>query len=178
MPDSLESTDEVIASEVTERRVPLWVITLGVAAIVILLDQFTKYLAIEYLQGRPPVEVVGELLRFNFVRNPGAAFSLGAGYTIIFTILAATVAVVIIATARKIGSLGWAIALGGILGGALGNLIDRVFREPEMFQGHVVDFIQLPYFAIFNVADMAVTFSAILIVILTLRGVPFSGTSK
>lgn len=178
MPDSLESTDEVIASEVTERRVPLWVITLGVAAIVILLDQFTKYLAIEYLQGQPPVEVVGELLRFNFVRNPGAAFSLGAGYTIIFTILAATVAVVIVATARKIGSLGWAIALGGILGGALGNLIDRVFREPGMFQGHVVDFIQLPYFAIFNVADMAVTFSAILIVILTLRGVPFSGASK
>ena len=150
--------------------------TLLVAAIVIALDQLTKYLVIEHLQDQGPVDVIGEVVKFNLVRNPGAAFSLGTGYTIIFSFLALTVAIVIVVTARKIGSVAWAIALGGILGGALGNLIDRIFREPSIFQGHVVDFIQLPYFAIFNVADIFVTCSAILIALLTLRGVPFSGS--
>lgn len=160
----------------SKRRFPLWAVTLLVAAIVIALDQFTKYLAIEHLQDQGPVNVIGELVRFNLVRNPGAAFSLGTGYTIIFSFLAIAVAVVIVVTARKIGSVAWAIALGGILGGALGNLTDRIFREPGVFQGHVVDFIQLPYFAIFNVADISVTCSAVLIVILTIRGVPFGGS--
>ena len=96
----------------------------------------------------------------------------------IFSLLAVVVAVVIIRTARSLGSKAWAIALGGLLGGALGNLLDRIFREPGFMRGHVVDFIQLPYWAIFNVADMAVVFSAVLIVILTLRGVPLRGESR
>lgn len=153
-------------------------ITLSVAGVVLLLDQLTKWLAVTYLEGQPSVEVIGPLVKFTFVRNPGAAFSLGGGYTVIFSLLAVVVAVVIIRTARSLGSKAWAIALGGLLGGALGNLLDRIFREPGFMRGHVVDFIQLPYWAIFNVADMAVVFSAVLIVILTLRGVPLRGESR
>lgn len=155
---------------------PLWVITLLVALGVWLADQLSKYWAVEQLEGKPSVEVVGSFLKFTFVRNPGAAFSLGEGYTIIFSILAAVVVAVIVATARTITSVWWAVALGGLLGGALGNLTDRVFREPGVLRGHVVDFIQLPYWAIFNVADMAVVCSAILMVVLTVRGVPLRGS--
>ncbi len=156
-------------------RASLLPITLAVAAGIVLVDQLTKWLAVANLEGQPSAEVVGPLLKFTFVRNPGAAFSLGGGYTIIFSLIAAAVAVVIVMTSRKLTSKAWAIALGGLLGGALGNLCDRLFREPGALRGHVVDFIQLPYFAIFNVADIAVTCSAVLIVILTIRGVPLRG---
>ena len=150
-------------------------ITILVAVLVLALDQFTKWLAVTCLEGRASVEVIGPALKLTFVRNPGAAFSLGGGYTIIFSLLAAAVAVVIVTTARSLSSVAWAIALGGLLGGALGNLLDRIFREPGFLRGHVVDFIQLPYWPIFNVADMAVVCSAGLIVILTIRGVPLRG---
>ncbi len=153
-------------------------ITLLVAVGVLLLDQLTKWLAVTYLEGKPSVEVLGPVLKLTFVRNPGAAFSLGGGYTIIFSLLAAAVAVVIVVTARTLSSIAWAVALGGLLGGALGNLLDRTFREPGFLRGHVVDFLQLPYWPIFNVADMAVVCSAGLIVVLTVRGVPLRGTAS
>ncbi len=156
-------------------RASLLPITLAGATGIVLVDQLTKWLAVANLEGQPSVEIVGPLLKFTFVRNPGAAFSLGGGYTIIFSLIAVAVAVVIVMTSRTLTSKAWAIALGGLLGGALGNLCDRLFREPGALRGHVVDFIQLPYFAIFNVADIAVTCSAVLIVILTIRGVPLRG---
>ncbi|NQU36609.1 MAG: signal peptidase II [Actinobacteria bacterium] len=161
-------TDPVIVS----RRVPLWAVTVGVAATIWIIDQVTKLIAVATLEGQPSIEVIGSVLKLTFVRNPGAAFSLGSGYTIIFSLLALVVVGVIIYTAPTLGSLGWAIALGGILGGSLGNLTDRLLREPGFLRGHVVDFLQLPNWPIFNVADMAVVGSAILMVILTLRGVP------
>lgn len=150
-------------------------VTFAVAALVVLVDQVTKYLAVRNLEGRPPVEVIGTWVRLVFLRNSGAAFSFGESYTVIFTAIAITVVVVIVRTSRKLGSLGWAIALGGLLGGAVGNLLDRIFREPGLLRGHVVDFIAFPNFAVFNVADSAIVCSAVLMVLLALRGVEIDG---
>ena len=150
-------------------------VTFGIAAGVILLDQLTKFLAVRYLEGEPPVELLGRWLQLAFLRNPGAAFSVGTSYTFVITLVAVAVAVVIVRTSRKIGSLGWAIALGGLLGGAVGNLIDRLFREPGFLQGHVVDFIAFPNFPVFNVADSSIVCSSILMVLLALRGIELDG---
>ena len=114
--------------------------------------------------------VVPHVLSLVLVRNPGAAFSLGTGTTIIFTGIALTISAVILRTARRLGSTGWAIALGGMLGGALGNLGDRLFRSPGVGRGHVIDFLQLPHWPVFNVADSCVVGAAALMVLLTLRG--------
>lgn len=157
------------------RRVSLIRVTVGVAVAVLLLDQLSKFLAVEYLEGRTPVELLGPILRLNFVRNPGAAFSLGAGFTIVFSLIALGVVFVIVRTARTLGSTGWAVALGLLLGGAIGNLIDRLFRDPGLLRGHVVDFLQLPHWPVFNVADSAIVVGAVLMMLLTLRGVSMKG---
>ena len=149
-------------------RLPL---TLGVAAGVVLLDQVTKIIAVARLEGEPPIQVIGEWLQLTFVRNSGAAFSLAGNYTIVISVLAIVVAVAIVRTARTLTNVRWAVVLGGILGGALGNLIDRIFREPAPFRGHVVDFLELPNWPVFNVADMALVGSAILAVVLSFTGV-------
>jgi signal peptidase II len=164
---------EVVSERPVNRR--LVAVTFGVAAGVVLLDQVTKFLAVRYLEGQPPVEVIGTWVRLVFLRNSGAAFSIGTGVTFIFTAIAIAVAAVIVRTSRKLGSLGWAIALGGLLGGAVGNLLDRLFREPGFLRGHVVDFIALPNFAIFNVADASIVCSSILMVLLALRGIELDG---
>jgi signal peptidase II len=150
-------------------------VTFAVAVLVVAVDQLTKYLAVRNLEGRPPVEVIGTWVRLVFLRNSGAAFSFGESYTFVFSAIAIAVVVVIVRTSRKLGSLGWAIALGGLLGGAVGNLLDRIFREPGFMRGHVVDFIALPNFAVFNVADSAIVCSAVLMVILALRGIEIDG---
>ena len=149
-------------------RLPL---TLGVAAGVVLLDQVTKIIAVARLEGEPPIQVIGEWLQLTFVRNSGAAFSLAGNYTILISVLAIVVAVAIVRTARSLTNVWWAVVLGGILGGALGNLIDRIFRDPAPFRGHVVDFLELPNWPVFNIADMALVGSAILAVILSVKGV-------
>ena len=131
-----------------------------VAVCVYALDQFSKFLVTENLTQGQPVAVLGELLQFNFVKNPGAAFSLLSGTTWVFAIIATAVAVFIIVFAHRIRSLLWAVLFGLLLGGNLGNLTDRLFREPGFGVGHVIDFIQIYWFpAIFNVADMAIVFS-------------------
>ena len=99
---------------------------------------------------------------------------MGAGYTWIFTIIAVVVGVVIVRLARTITSSAWALALGGLLGGLLGNLIDRLTRPPGPGLGSVVDFIGLPNFPVFNVADIAITCSAVAMIILAWRGIPLS----
>ncbi len=166
------STDIAIAHAGNRRLVR---VTFSVAAAVVLVDQVTKFLAVRYLEGQPPVEVLGSWVRLLFLRNPGAAFSIGTGVTFIFTAIAVAVIVVIVRTSRKLGSLGWAIALGGLLGGAIGNLLDRILRDPGFLQGHVVDFIALPNFAVFNIADASIVCSAILMVLLSVRGVELGG---
>ncbi len=153
----------------------------GVTALLIIgFDQLTKYWAQQYLlprklSGEGPIELLGSFLKFTYVENTGAAFSIGTGITWVFTLIAIAVVFVIFRYARRLASLPWALALGGLLGGSLGNLIDRMFRAPGPFQGFVVDFIQLPYWAIFNIADMAVVSSGIGIAILLARDVPIGG---
>jgi signal peptidase II len=153
-------------------------VVLAVAAAVVLVDQLTKAWAVERLAGQPPIEVIGTVLQFTYVQNTGAAFGLGTGFTWIFTVIAIGVSIVIVRTARKLGSWAWAIALGGLLGGAVGNLIDRLTRDPGIGQGYVVDFIQLPFWPVFNIADMAIVVSAVTMVLLSLRGIPLSGTER
>ena len=164
--------DEVVAPEGNRRLVR---VTFAVAAGVLLVDQVTKWLAVRLLEGHPPVNVIGTWVQLEFLRNPGAAFSIGTGVTFVFTAIAIAVAIVIVRTSRRLGSLGWAIALGGLLGGAVGNLLDRIFRDPGFLRGHVVDFISVPHFAVFNVADSAIVCSAILMVLLSVRGVEIEG---
>lgn len=178
------------APAVQTRRPRLIWLTVGIAVAVIVIDQATKAWALATLQpriaaGGGPVEVVGTLFRLTFVENTGAGFGIGAGFTWLFAIIAIVVAVVILRTATKLDSRAWAIALGGLLGGAVGNLIDRLTRPPgfgEEYsgpgQGYVVDFLQLPNWPVFNIADMAIVGSAILMVVLTIRGVEMSGRPR
>lgn len=125
--------------------------------------------------GEGPINVIGTFVRFTYTENTGAAFSLGTGYTWIFSIIAIVVAVVIIRTSRQLGSIGWAVAFGGLLGGLLGNLLDRITRPPSPGMGSVVDFIAFPNFPVFNVADMAIVGSAALMVFLGIRGIEIKG---
>jgi len=149
-----------------------------VAVAAYLLDQGTKHLVTRDLVEGSSVDVLGSFLQLHFVKNPGAAFSLASGTTWIFSIAATAVVVAIIVFARRIRSRAWAIMLGMLLGGTLGNLTDRLFREPSFGQGHVVDFIYFPYLlpAIFNVADIFIVSSMGLLLLLTLLGVNLDGT--
>ncbi|MCU1407269.1 MAG: lspA [Glaciihabitans sp.] len=148
-----------------------------VASGVYVLDQITKYVIVSTMSEGDTVPFVGELLQLHYVKNSGAAFSLGEGMTWIFSIVATAVAVFIVVFARRIRSVGWAILFGLLLGGNLGNLTDRLFREPSFAQGHVIDFLQLQAFpAIFNIADVSIVSSMGLFIILTLRGVGLDGT--
>jgi signal peptidase II len=147
-----------------------------VAAFAYTLDLVSKLLVVDKLEHHAPIEVFGDWLEFHAIRNPGAAFGFGAAFTVIFTMIAAAVIVVIARLARKLHSLPWAIALGLLLGGALGNLTDRIFRSPGIFQGEVVDFIAPKGFAVFNLADSAIVCGGILIVLLSFRGLDPDGT--
>lgn len=156
------------------RRGLIWVVLL--AALVILIDQFSKWLARVNLEGEPTVQVIGDLFRLTFIRNPGAAFSFGTNATWVFTVAASVVSVVILFASLRVTSRLWLIAMGTLLGGAVGNLIDRFAQPPGAGSGHVVDFIEMPFLPIvggtvFNVADIAVVGAAIFMVILSLIGV-------
>ncbi|MGV9285908.1 signal peptidase II [Streptomyces sp. NPDC003719] len=148
----------------------------AVAAFAYLLDLGSKMLVVARLEHHEPIEVLGDWLRLSAIRNAGAAFGMGEAFTVIFTVIAATVIVVIARLARKLYSVPWAIALGLLLGGALGNLTDRIFRSPGVFEGAVVDFIAPKHFAVFNLADSAIVCGGILIVILSFRGLDPDGT--
>jgi len=148
---------------------------------VLALDLATKIAAVSGLQGRPPVLLVDGVLYLVLTRNTGAAFSLGQGYTIVLTLIALLVVGVIVRFARRLGSMSWAIALGMILGGASGNLVDRLFRAPGPFRGAVIDFISVfddsgDAFPVFNVADSALVVGVLLAVILELTGRQLDGT--
>jgi signal peptidase II len=148
-----------------------------VAAGILALDQFAKYLIVSNLEVGEVVPVLGELLQFHFVKNSGAAFSLASGFTWILSIVAVGVIVAIIVFAKRIKSTAWAWMIGLLLGGALGNVTDRLFREPSFGMGHVIDFLQIWGFpAIFNIADVAICTGMGLFLLLTLRGVRLDGT--
>ncbi|MFD1722777.1 signal peptidase II [Amnibacterium endophyticum] len=147
-----------------------------IAAAVVAADQGAKAWALANLPFDTPVHVVGDLLVFRRVDNPGAAFSLASGSTWIFSIIAVAVVVFLIAFAPRIRRVVWGVLFGLLLGGTVGNLLDRLTRPPGFGVGHVVDFIQIPLLpAIFNVADMAIVTSMCLFVLLTLLGVSIDG---
>lgn len=150
----------------------------AVAACVYGLDQAIKALVESTMTEGQLIEVLGPVLQWHFVRNPGAAFSLAAGQTWIFTVFAVVVVGVIAVFARRIRSLAWATVFGLVLGGVLGNLTDRLFRPPAFGVGHVVDFISTPWLmpAIYNIADMGIVFGMVLFVWLTIRDVRLDGT--
>ncbi len=147
----------------------------AVAAAVVVLDVATKHWAVARLTDRAPIHVIDGLLQLHLTRNPGAAFSFATGSTWLFTVVAAGVSVYIVRVSRRLGTRWWAVALGLLLGGAIGNLLDRLFREPGFARGHVIDFIELPHYPIFNVADSCIVTSAVLIGLLGLRGIGVDG---
>jgi signal peptidase II len=152
------------------------VLLLSVAAFVIAADVISKAIVVARMAGHPPIRLLGGLLTITLTRNPGAAFSIGTSMTIVFTAIAVGVIVFILRAARNLRSIGWAITLGLLLGGATGNLLDRIFRAPGLFQGHVVDWIQLPDWPVFNLADSSIVCAGVLVVLLALRGIRLDGT--
>lgn len=147
-----------------------------VAALALALDVVTKILATHKLADRAPVHVVGDLLQLTLARNPGAAFSTGTSITPLITAVAIVAAAVTLRYLVRVGTPGWAVALGLLLAGITGNLLDRLFRQPGPMRGHVVDFLQLPHWPVFNVADMCINLAAALIVIQAVRGVHLDGS--
>ncbi|MFF7631776.1 signal peptidase II [Kitasatospora sp. NPDC008050] len=146
------------------------VLLFSVALLAYLIDLSSKLLVVARLEGHDPIQVIGDVVTFQVIRNAGAAFGMGQTMTVVFTLIAAAVIVVIWRISRRLYSLPWAIALGLLLGGALGNLTDRLFRSPGVLRGHVVDFISVQHFAVFNLADSAIVCGGILVVLLSFRG--------
>lgn len=151
-----------------------------VAAAVFIADQLAKNWVVAHLPEGESVPVLGEFLQWHFVRNSGAAFSLASGSTWIFTILATVVAIVILWQIRRLRSVSWSLFLGLLLGGVLGNLTDRLTREPGFPVGHVIDFISTPWMipAIYNIADMGIVVGMALFVLITLLGLPIDGSPR
>lgn len=136
-----------------------------------LFDFATKAWALTSLSAEPR-QIIGSLLQFTLVHNPGAAFSFATGFTIAFSLLALSVVVAVIYFAPKITSRGWQFSIALLLGGVLGNLTDRIFREPSFLSGHVIDWIQIPNFPVFNLADIAISTAAVIAFVLSVRNVP------
>jgi signal peptidase II len=169
------STEGKHAGDRSRRNAGFVLILAGCALFAYLFDQLTKWWVVSTMTEGDIVPVLPPLLHWHFIRNSGAAFSIGQDYTWVFTIVMVLVSGAIIFYARKVRSAWWSVALGLLLGGALGNLTDRLFREPSFGVGHVVDFIAFPNFAIFNIADSAVVGGVILWCILTFMGIGIDG---
>ena len=173
-PDQLPGT----AGSPARRRTGLLAVT---AVGIFVADLVTKVVVVAELMGRAPVKLLGGALYLTHARNPGAAFSFAQSATVLFTAVAAIVVVVIVRTASRLRSTRWAVCLGLILGGATGNLVDRVFRSPGPLRGHVVDWISVfdPYgrvWPIFNVADSGIVVGGVLAVLLATLGYEMDGT--
>ncbi len=179
---SAPTTDETVSSTPPDdsrpapaRRKRLFVVLGVVAVLAYLSDQLTKLVALNVLADGEPRPFLGDVIRFKLIGNPGAALSLGAGNTWVMTGIALAVLVAIVVVARQLGSRAWALALGLLLGSAVGNLTDRFVRPPGGGQGHVVDFIDYNRWFIGNVADIWIVSAAGLIVLLALLGIGVDG---
>ncbi len=151
-----------------------WVYSIGLAAVV--LDQVTKYAAEAFLSDGRVVNVIGELLRFRLAYNDAAAFSLGFGATWVLALISSVAVLLLLWFGPKAKTTIWAVIAGLVLGGAAGNWVDRVFKEPEFFSGHVVDFLQIPFnFPIFNLADTFLVVGISLAILRTLQGDEIGG---
>jgi signal peptidase II len=173
---SAQSTTAPAPDEV-QGRSRLFGLLVTVGVLTLLLDQGSKVWALSALTPGEPRDLVGSLLRLNLIRNPGAAFSLGDGVTWLLTLVALGIVLWVGRAATRVGDRGWALTLGLLLGGAIGNLIDRILREPGFGRGHVVDFID--YFGLFigNVADIAIVGAAAFGAVLAVRGIPLEGVT-
>ena len=148
-----------------------WRTLLSVAWLIWILDLATKAWAVSQLANREPVKILGSFFQLTFIRNSGAAFSFASNATLFLSLFGIIVALGVIYFAPKITSKGWSVVLGLVLGGVLGNLMDRIFREPSFLRGHVIDWMQLPHWPIFNIADSAIVVAAGLAMILTARNI-------
>ena len=176
--DAPDPTDESTPAG-PPRRVALLTVAAGV---VLALDIVTKVFVVANLEGQPPVRLAGGALYLDVIRNPGAAFSLATGMTWLLTLIAIGVVAAIVRMAGRLRSVGWALGLGLVLGGALGNLVDRLLRAPGPMSGHVVDFISVfaPYgevYPVFNVADSAIVTGGVLLVLMGLLNKDYDGSS-
>lgn len=152
------------------------VIVGAVASVVYASDLLTKIWAVERLSDpNESIEIVGDLFQLELTRNPGAAFGIGVGMTVVFTILSLVVVAVVLRTSNRLGSTGWAVVFGLVLGGALGNLTDRLFRSPGFMRGHVIDFLHLKNWPVFNLADTAFCIAGVIVFLLVLRNIPLEG---
>jgi signal peptidase II len=174
-PSTGSSATESPVPTASRRRRVLFLLMGATAVVAYAADQVTKIWAQNTLRTGEPVDVVGDHIRLNLIRNAGAAFSIGNGATWVMTLVACGVLVFILRTARRIGSSAWAVALGLLLGGSLGNLTDRMVRSPGPGRGQVVDFIDYFGFFIGNVADIAIVGAAAFIALLAVRGVGVDG---
>jgi signal peptidase II len=163
------------ARPVERRRWRLLVAVIAVAGLTA--DVVTKIIAVAHLEPLTPVRLLGGLLTLRLIRNPGAAFSQGQRFTYVFAIAGIAVLLfVIIKLVPRIGHPAWAVAIGLLCAGVAGNLTDRLFRTPGVLRGHVVDFLELPYWPVFNVADMCITAAAIMIIFLSIvKGIAITG---
>ncbi|HEX5334501.1 MAG TPA: signal peptidase II [Propionicimonas sp.] len=151
------------AHAIATRVAPYRWLCLGIGLAGFVLDLVVKNAVIANLDPQHPIPLLGGLVTLQLIRNPGAAFSMGENFTVLLTIIAiAALIAVLVFIVPRLRHVGWAVAIGCLLAGIAGNLTDRLFREPAPFHGHVVDFIQLPNFAIFNVADMFITSAAVI----------------
>jgi len=153
-------------------------VLLAVAMAVLAADIASKAIVVATLSGRSPVRLLGGFLTLIVSRNPGAAFSIGTSRTVLFTAIAVGVIVFILRTSRRIRSIAWAVSLGLLLGGATGNLTDRLLRSPGPLRGHVVDWIMLPHWPVFNLADSSIVCGGLLAVLLAMRGVQIDGPRR
>ena len=149
-----------------------WRTLYGVAWFVWVLDLATKLWAVNTLSDRSNIKVIGDFFQLTLVRNPGAAFSVAEGATVFLTLFGFLVMAVIFYYSTRITSKGWSVVLGLAMGGILGNLVDRIFREPAVFRGHVIDWLQIPNWPVFNIADSAIVAAAAISMILSLRNIP------
>ena len=171
---SLNPSDPV-DHDPSRRRLDARVVFAAVAVVAYAVDLGSKQWALSALaDGDKPL--IGDWFTLHLTFNPGAAFSTGTDFTIVFTVLATVAVVVVLWLSRRVRSTGWALALGLLLGGVAGNLTDRLVREPEAFHGHVVDFLMLPHWPVFNVADICINVAAGLIILQTFRGVGLDGS--
>ncbi|WP_051415535.1 signal peptidase II [Nocardiopsis sp. CNT312] len=168
-----DSTTNTAAAPPRPRRYPLLLL---VALGAIAADFATKEWVLRAFEEGERVDVVGSLLQFTLVFNPGAAFSMGTDFTWVFSCIAIAVVLGIAYLGWRVRSVWWGVTLGLMMGGAAGNLIDRLFRPPGPFHGEVVDFISVPYYPVFNIADSCVVVGACLVVLLTFRGLNLDGT--
>ena len=173
---SLRPSDPATITSSTVRRKRYLLLFGCVATLGYAVDLASKELALEHLEAGTAVPVVDGVLSLYLTSNSGAAFSLGTSYTLVLTFIAIAAAVGTLWVARRLGSTGWALGLGFLLAGVLGNLTDRIFREPSVLRGHVIDFLQLPNFPVFNVADICINIAAGFIIVQSLRGVRVDGS--